>query len=133
MASILLVAFASRALIPPGFMPASDRPFSVEICWEAFPADVLALGEPRHADSMGVHSVQPDAPAGAHHHHSGSPSHSEHCVFGTACSTGPISHLPLLGDSSSAQYLRAVEFASIAGTFRLVHLPQSRAPPGRLS
>jgi hypothetical protein len=28
-ASIMLVAFASRALVPPGFMPASDRPFSI--------------------------------------------------------------------------------------------------------
>jgi hypothetical protein len=138
MASIMLVAFASRALIPPGFMPASDRPFSIEICWETFPAHILAHGEAPHADSMGMDSMHREPvedfashrdPVPGAHHHSGSPSHSEHCVFGTACSTGPIPHLPLLGNGSSVQQLRAVGFASIAVAVRLVHLPQSRAPP----
>ncbi len=124
LASIMLVAFASRALVPLGFMPAGDQPFSIEICWEGFPAATLAHGEPPH--SMAAHS-------GAHHHHSGSPSHSEHCVFGTACSAGPISHLPLLSENSSAQPLRAVAFVSFAAAVHLVHLPQPRAPPGRLS
>jgi hypothetical protein len=139
MASLMLVAFASRALIPPGFMPASDRPFSVEICWEGFPAGMLAHGEPPHADSMGMASMAMDSmshrgsPQGAHHAHSGNPSHSEHCVFGTACSAGPIPHPPLPGDLSSARQLRAVTFVSIAEAVRLVHLPQPRAPPGRLS
>jgi hypothetical protein len=132
-----------RALIPPGFMPAGDRPFSIEICWEGLPAAMLAQGEPSHADSMGTGSVHRE-PVGdstshrgplqaGHHHHSGSPSHSEHCVFGTACSAGPIVHLPLLSDISSAQQLRAVAFISIAGALRFVHLPQPRAPPGQLS
>jgi hypothetical protein len=151
MASILLVAFASRVLIPPGFMPASDRPFSIEICWEGLPADVLAHVEPAHADSadsMAADSIHDSMhrdrdPAGdsmSHrgpqqgpHHHHGSPSQSEHCVFGTACGAGPIPHLPLPSDFSSAQQLRAVAFASIAVAARVVHLPQPRAPPGRLS
>jgi hypothetical protein len=105
-------------------MPASDRPFSIEICWEGFPAATLAHGGPPHP--MAGHS-------GAHHHHSGTPSQSEHCVFGTACSAGPISHLPLLSGISSAQQLRAVAFVSFAAAVHLVHLPQPRAPPGRLS
>jgi hypothetical protein len=125
MASIMLVALALRALIPPGFMPASDRPFSIEICWEGLPADMFAHGEPAHADHHGP--LQ-----GAHHHHSGSPAQSEHCVFGTACSAGPILHLPLLSDISFAQQLHAVAFVSMAGALRLVHLPQPRAPPGQL-
>jgi hypothetical protein len=143
LASIMLVAFASRALIPPGFMPASDRPFSMEICWEGYPAALLAHGEPANAapteldamgmDSMGMDSTSHEAPRKAHHHHSGSPSGTEHCVFGTACSAGPIHHLPLPADISSARRLRSVAFVSIAGTVHLVHLPQSRAPPGRLS
>jgi hypothetical protein len=114
MASIMLVAFATRALIAPGFMPAGDRPFSLEICWEGFPAEMLAHGAP-------------------HHRHSGSPSHSEHCVFGTACSAGPIPHLLLPSDISAARQLLAVAFVSIAVAVRFVHLPQPRAPPGRLS
>jgi hypothetical protein len=134
MTSIMLVALASRALIPPGFMPANDRPFSIEICWEGFPADMLAHGEPPHADSMGTDSTSHHGPLqGAHQHQSGSPSHSEHCVFGTACGAGPIPHLSVPSDISSAEQLRAVAFVSTAGALHLVHLPQPRAPPGRLS
>lgn len=160
MAGIMLVAFASRVLIPPGFMPASGWPFSLEICWEDLPADMLAHVEPAHADSMGMDSMDmesmpadsmaadsihdsmhrdPVADSTSHrgpqqgpHHHHGSPSQSEHCVFGTACSAGPIPHLPLAGDFSSAQQLRPGAFASIAVAVRGVHLPQPRAPPSRL-
>lgn len=141
MASIMLVAFASRMLIPPGFMPASGRPFLMEICWEGLPAGMLALVEPAHADSMGMQSMGMDpVPAGPTSHRGPEqgpphhpPSQSEHCVFGTACSAGPIPDLPLPGDFSSARQLRAVAFASIAGAVRVVHLPQPRAPPSRLS
>lgn len=170
-ASIMLVAFALRALLPPGFMPAGDRPVSFEICWEGLPAEMLAHGEPPHAGSVGtdsmdmasmdmdsvdmdsmdmasmdMHSMSPGSMAahstatshrgpghGAYGRHPGSPSHSEHCVFGTACSAGPTSHLPLPGAVSPARPRRAVAFVSIAGGVRLVHLPQPRAPPGRLS
>jgi len=45
-ASIMVVTFALRELIPTGFIPAS-RPFSIEICWEDFPAEVLAHGSLR--------------------------------------------------------------------------------------
>jgi hypothetical protein len=113
LAGIMLAAFAARALVPAGFMPAADQPFSIEICWEGFPAALLAHG--------------------AHHHHPGSPPHTEHCVFGNACSAGPIPHLSLPGDHSIARRLEPVEFASTAQAVRLVHLPQPRAPPGRLS
>jgi hypothetical protein len=120
---LVLPALLLRAFIPTGFMPASDRPFSIELCREGLPADMLAHGEPAHADPMG----------GIHHHHPGSPAHNEHCVFGTACGVGPILHLPLPSDISPARQLRAVAFVSIAGGVRLVHLPQPRAPPGQLS
>lgn len=114
MARIMLVAFASRILIPPGFMPASDRPFSMEVCPEGLPADMLGTQQ-------------------APHHHHGIPSQSEHCVFGTACSAGPIAHLSMPGDFSSAQQTRAAAFPSIVVAIRVIHLPQPRAPPSRLS
>jgi hypothetical protein len=119
LASIMLVAFALRALIPVGFMPSSERPFSLEICWEGLPAGAMDMG------SMDMGSMG--------HHHSGSSAHSEHCVFGTACGAGPLSHLPLLSDVSEARQLRAVELVSLASTVHLVHLPQARAPPTQLS
>jgi hypothetical protein len=143
MAGIMLVALTSRVLIPPGFMPASDRPFWIEICWDGLPAGLLAQLEPAGAHTMGMESMGADSmgmdgmgrmPAdsmGSHHHH-GSRSQSEHCVFGTACGAGPIPHLPPSSDFLPAQPLRAVAFASIALTVRVVHLPQPRAPPARL-
>jgi hypothetical protein len=111
MASIMLVAFASRMFIPPGFMPASDRPFLMEVCWEGLPMQAM----------------------GPHHHHHGTPSQSDHCIFGTACGAGPIPHLPLLSDFSSTLKLYAIAFSSIAVAVRVVHLPPPRAPPGQLS
>ncbi len=134
-AGILLVAFGVRALIPAGFMPAPDRPFSLEICWEGLPAGVRVHGEPSHADAMDTTDMgsmdmgSMDMGSMPVHTHSGSSSHSEHCVFGTACSAGPVSHMPLLSDLSSVRQLRAVAFDSIALAIRLVHLPQPRAPP----
>jgi hypothetical protein len=143
MASIMLVALASRVLIPPGFMPAGDRPFWIEICWDGLPAGVIAQLEPAQADAtdMDMGSMRmgstpmgsmPADSMGPHHHH-GSPSQSEHCVFGSVCSAGAIPHLPLPSDFSVAQLLRAVTFTSIAIAVRVVHLPPPRAPPPRLS
>jgi hypothetical protein len=135
-ASLMLVTFVLRALIPPGFMPASSGLLSLEICWEDFPAGVLAQGGPPHAHPTGMDSMGMDPMGmrgGAHRHSSGGPSHREHCVFGTACSAGPIHHLPLPSDVSFAQLLLPVSLVSVAGDVRLVHLPQPRAPPGQLS
>jgi hypothetical protein len=133
LASIMLVAFALRAVIPQGFMLGGDRPFSIEICWDGFPAAMLAHDESRQADSMymdsmDMGSMDMGAMQGGHPH-----SASEHCVFGSACSAAPTPHVALPSDFSSAQLLPAAESASIAGAVRLVHLPQSRAPPGQPS
>jgi len=134
-AGMMLVALASRVLIPPGFMPASGRSLWIEICSDGLPAGMLAQLEPAQADGKGMESMGMDPmPAdsmGPHHHHGSTPQ-SEHCVFGTACSAGAIPHLPLPSDFSSAQLLRAAAFTSIATAVRVVHLPQPRAPP-RLS
>lgn len=142
MASILLVAFAARALIPPGFMPATDRPFSIEICWDDFPARMLARGQSTDVDSMQGHSMPQDSmgmegkssPAdSAAQHHSGHFSHTEHCVFGTACGAGPVPHMPVpSGISLIAQAARTVPVVSDFNSVRLVHLPQARAPPASL-
>jgi hypothetical protein len=109
-ACALLLAFSLRALIPQGFMPASDRPFAVEICPEGFPAELLMLG-------------------GHHHHHGGPNSPSEHCVFGTACASGPPSHLASLTDCSPTRQVRAAPVVTVAAVVRLVYLPHVRGPP----
>jgi len=67
----LLVALVVRALIPAGFMPATDRPFSFQICPDGFPAALLgdaagAAATPIPAAAHGDATM----PAG-HHHHGG--------------------------------------------------------------
>jgi hypothetical protein len=106
----MLVAFALRALIPPGFMPASDRPFTVEICPEGLPVEVLMFG-------------------GHHHHHGGPQSKTEHCVFGTACASGPPLQLALLSVDSPVMFVRAVPHVAVGAVIRLVYLPHVRGPP----
>jgi hypothetical protein len=154
-AGIVLVAFVSRGLIPPGFMPASGQPFSLEICWEGLPADMLAHSEHSRSESMDMDmestdkesmpadSMDPDSIHSSAGHssnvplqagrHSGGAPQGEHCMFGTACSAGPTPCLPLPGNFSPAITLHALALASMAADFPVVHLPQARAPPDRLS
>jgi hypothetical protein len=89
---------------------------------------MLAYAESGHMDSMDMGSMDMGPLQGGHQH-----SASEHCVFGSACSAGPLSHLALPSNFSPAQLLPAVGFASIVDAVHLVHLPQSRAPPAQLS
>jgi hypothetical protein len=109
-AGAMLLAFALRALVPQGFMPASDRPFMVEICPEGFPAEVLMFG-------------------GHHHHHGGPQSKTEHCVFGTACASGPPSQPALLAQLLPAKLVRRAPGITVAASVRLVYLPRVRGPP----
>jgi hypothetical protein len=108
-AGVLLFALVVRSLVPEGFMPAGGRPFSVEICPEGFPAQLLARG--------------------GHHHLGGGHSYTEHCVFGTACPSGPPSQAPLLADISLTELAPAAPFIGAAIVVQLVHLPRARGPP----
>jgi hypothetical protein len=144
MASMLLVVFALHAFVPSGFMPAKGRPFLLEICDEDLPADLAARVNPSSAHSMDMASMDMDAMPAENsilnrvaqqrpHHHGGSSSRGEHCVFASACIAGPIPHWPTSGEISRARPLRAVALAAIAVAVRVVHLPQPRAPPSQLS
>ena len=50
-AGILLLTLALRALVPAGFMLDADHPFSVEICPDGFPTQLLHYGMD-HAHGM---------------------------------------------------------------------------------
>ena len=106
--SILLVALVFRGLVPAGFMPASDRPFSIEICHDGFPTQLLSHDGNRH---------------------SGGASHLEHCLFGSGSIAGPAPHVaPAL--SVALTCLGSVLTAVVSPvSVRLVHVPQARAPP----
>jgi hypothetical protein len=106
--SILLVALAFRAYVPMGFMPASGTPFALELCTDGFPA-----------------------PSATHHlhHHGDGHAQFEHCPFGSAPATGPISHFAALeapGPIASAPLATFEELRLIA---RLDRAHQPRAPP----
>ena len=122
MASMMLVVFASHAIVPSGFMPAKGRPFLLEICSEGLPASLPA------EDAATKRVPPPES-----HHHGGGSSRAAHCVFASTCLTGPVPHLPPISEFSCVRPPRAVALASIAVAVRVVHLPQPRAPPSRLS
>jgi len=111
-AALILAAFGVHALIPTGFMPGGGA-LSIQICPDGFPAQLLT--------------------SGVHHHHGGSPAHTDHCVFGSAGAGGPLSSHSPLADASVAWHAPAAHPPSVTVAVRLVHLPQPRAPPGRLS
>lgn len=68
---LLLMALASRALIPTGFMPSAGGPFSIIICHGG-----IALHD--------------------HPTHPGDPVRSDHCPFGAAPAVGPLSDIAIV-------------------------------------
>ncbi len=132
-ASLVLAAFALRALVPAGFMLAEGHPLTVIICPDGFPAQLLtqdghaAAGMadmPGMANMPGMDTMpgMPAAPDGSH-------SHSEHCLFTSGSSHGPIS---VHASPAFVVYLirqAAVAPPQLARNVRLVYVPQARAPP----
>ena len=109
LAGLMLFAFAVRALMPVGFMPSSERPFSVEICHGGFATQLL------------LHPADPHQGAGH--------SDNEHCVFGMTCLGGPPSWSSALTGLLLSSFAPAARSVAGAIVVRLVYLPHSRAPP----
>src|ERR1700728_3884655 len=101
--SLLLVAIVFRALIPAGFMPSSQRPFSLEIC---------------HAGTLAHSGTSPD--------HS---SHFEHCPFGSAPGSGPLPSLPRVAQAGLTAAPAIAHFATLRLGARLERAHAARAPP----
>lgn len=104
--SLLLAMLLFRAYIPVGFMPASGKPFLLELC-------------PAAASS----------PMPAHHHHGGSQGHFDHCPFGSAPAAGPISQLLAFDPPAPPLSHRVVAFDSVLGNVRLQSAHHPRGPP----
>jgi hypothetical protein len=112
LAALVLAAFGLHALIPEGFMPGGGR-LSLQICPDGFPSQLLSDD--------------------ARHHHGSNPRHAVRCAFGCAGSGGPITSLARLCVMALSRDAPAVDKLSDAIAVCLVHLPQPRAPPGRLT
>jgi hypothetical protein len=112
LAGLMLTAFAVRALIAPGFMPAHAAPLTLEICPDGFPAQLLG-----HV---------------AHHAH-GKHAHADHCVFGGAGGTAPAPQLANLDGVWLAPQPPAELSERPPPVVQLIHLPQARGPPATAS
>jgi hypothetical protein len=130
LAGLVLFAFLLRALIPAGFMPSADRPFTLEFCPSTFPAAWLA--------KAGNQGSQADH--AQHHHHAEHAGHAttdtspaeksgfEHCPFGTASSVAPGVEpgitLPGAEPASVPDFID-----DSAPPARLIRSQKARAPP----
>jgi hypothetical protein len=127
-ASFLLLAFVVRSLIPAGFMPAAERPFTLEICPDGMPAPVslaYQAGMPghlhHHQQSGGEHSV-PHDPHSTHKSWT-------HCPFaGLAGAPLPLhAAAPIQNPEPSALAILDTDACFVSTTrFRIA---QPRAPP----
>jgi len=126
--SMVLMALAVRALVPAGFMPATDRPFSFEICPDGFPAQLLHQGgevahHHHHAQDDG--STQSPTP-GSHDHGA---ARAEHCVFAAAASVGPAPQIAVLLDAIESLAPPQLYFFTRLPELTRHRVQQPRAPP----
>lgn len=130
--STVLIALLVRALIPAGFMPATDRPFSFQVCPDGFPAALLkdfVDGGNGGAPAHGVHHHDGAALAQADHHHGddGQVAHAGHHHNIDGLLTVAHHHEGSGHNHSSASGEHCV-FAAAAGAFALAFSPAFSAP-----
>jgi len=104
--SLVLAALVLRALIPAGFMPSAQQPFTMVICHAGFAAQIPSQSGDSHTGRV----------------------HYEHCLFASAALGSPSVHTtPVL--ASPAHSRSMVRSPAAEAAIRLVHLPESRGPP----
>jgi hypothetical protein len=137
LASLLVVAYVLRALIPGGFMPGAHGALTLQICPEGFPTALLShAGE--HEAHAAHHHVLADTDErtdALSTHSSGSPTHDHkswmlgHCAFGAAAGAPPLctsSIVAVVVQSGDSQTHVATVPASLDFRFRIA---QPRGPP----
>jgi hypothetical protein len=135
LASLLVVVFALRALVPTGFMPGGEGSLGLQVCPEGLPAALLA-GAGDHAAHAGHHHHHhPDAGGSSPGAPSGAPSHdhkswmSGHCVFSAVAGAPPLAQVPLIASVSEVELPRADAAAAPVRSHPRFLLAQPRAPP----
>jgi hypothetical protein len=141
--SALLLALVVRALIPAGFMPATDRPFSFEICPDGFPAALLIDSAEDAPFTEQVSDSGAMMPAGHHHgidgalasaaspHHGMDGALAAHVHHTDGLSASGHNHSDPAHHHSAANTEHCV-FAAAAGAFALVFLATLSAPADNL-
>jgi hypothetical protein len=125
-AGAALLVIAARSLIPAGFMPSADRPFTLEICPDGFPVRLLpaASQHSRHEHgNAGSHGSE--SSGGSHDHGSWQ---SGHCVFAGVASTPPV-HDSGFEFGIVVPVWLALDPKSESFTSFRCHTPNPRAPP----
>jgi Protein of unknown function (DUF2946) len=118
-AGILLFAFASRALVPMGFMPAMGHAFPLQICPDGFPPQLLHRGIDHKHGAYGA--------GGSTHHHDSSV--SDHCAFAAVTGAPPAANTPAVpGSFAGTQTALFDTTRSIYRTQRF-RIQQPRGPP----
>jgi hypothetical protein len=131
-ASGLLAMVFLRALVPAGFMPDADRPFSLALCPDGFPASrfspaMLVDLEARRQGEHHAHVEHFDRSAPRPHEHAAF--NGEHCIFGAASGLAPAPQaMPVLANlvQSVPGLRRHLSPAAASARYRIA---QPRAPP----
>ena len=105
--SALLLALTWRALVPAGFMPASDGSMLLQPCPEGMPGMVIEQ-DPAH-------------PHGDHH--------TEHCPFGAAPFAAPLPCIALTPPTLASAPQLERPFTAPHFVVRIARAHQPRAPP----
>ncbi len=134
LATILLLALLLRALIPAGYMPSADRPFTLDLCPDGLPTALLAHSPHAHAtsssqDSYPEHAAlgatsEPEDESSTHHL-----SFSGHCIFAGASSVAGPPHLPALATVIDSLFVADFERSSAILKAQRYRIQQPRAPP----
>lgn len=128
----VLLTFALRAVIPVGFMPASDGSLSLMICPGGFPTELLQGRGMDQGIGQGMGQgigMSRGRPMPQHQHPGHSLMDEGYCAFTTGFSSAPppllLAALVLL-----LSFVAVIAVTVLAPASRcLVHLPQARAPP----
>ena len=107
-AGTLFAALLFQAMIPAGFMPATDGSFALKICHSG----LLTPSDPHDSN-----------------HDSGGHSHVEFCSFGALPGAGPIAHIVQFLPLRQIAPQRLGEFAALRPYARLERAHPPRGPP----
>jgi hypothetical protein len=140
LASLALLAFTLRALIPAGFMPSGDGAIGLQICPDGFPVQLLAhSGEHLEHAAHHHHHDQNDAEAaGSSDHPLDSSQHSSHdhrswsaghCAFAAVASAPPSWHPAIVTVSSQVLLLPRRSDATPVLQHQRFRIAQPRGPP----